>query len=522
MSTDAPSSDGRETPERRDRPRRRGGERGQERAPGLGQLPWQRVRNAYRPVEILDTEQIEKIHDASMTVLESIGMDFLSEEARDLLRAAGADVDAGSARVRFDRGFIMEKLSTAPATATLFARDRARAVTFGDRNVVFASVASAPYVSDLDRGRRIGNFADFQNLLRVLQSLNIVHAIGGYPVEPQDLPPETRHLDCYLAALTLTDRVFHPYALGRARIRDAVAMLALARGTSVEALKTEPGLFTVVNTSSPLRVDGPMLEGLIEMARAGQVTCVTPFTLAGAMSPVTVPGALAQQNAEALAVIAFAQIVAPGSPAVYGGFTSNVDMRSGAPTFGTPEYAKSALIGGQLARRYGLPYRSSNVNTTKVPDAQAAYESMMSLWPAVMGGANLVMHAAGWLEGGLCASFEKIVIDAECLQMMASFLEPPIIDDDTLAVSAMQEVGPGGHFFGAQHTLARYETAFYAPILSDWRNFESWQEAGSKTAAERANGIVKRLLADYRPPPIDAAIAEALRDYVERRRREIR
>jgi trimethylamine--corrinoid protein Co-methyltransferase len=236
------------------------------------------------------------------------------------------------------------------------------------------------------------------------------------------------------------------------------------------------------------------------------------------MAPVTLAGALTQQNAEALAGIALTQMVNPGAPVIYGGFTSNVDMKTGAPAFGTPEYAKAVLAGGQLARRYRLPYRSSNTTASNVADAQAAYEAGMSLWPTVMGHANYILHAAGWLEGGLTASYEKMVLDAEMLQMMAEFLQPVVVDDDTLGLDAMAEVGPGGHFFGAAHTLARYETAFYQPMVSDWRNFETWEESGSLTATQRANGIWKQLLAEYQAPPLDASIAEALDAFVAHRK----
>ena len=236
------------------------------------------------------------------------------------------------------------------------------------------------------------------------------------------------------------------------------------------------------------------------------------------MAPATLAGALALQNAEALGVIAFAQLVREGAPVLYGGFTSNVDMKSGAPAFGTPEYVRAAMAGGQLARRYNLPYRSSNACAADAVDAQAAYESEMSIWGAVMGGAHLLKHGAGWMEGGLVASFEKLVVDAEMLQMMAEFLQPIVVDEDTLGLSAIAEVGPGGHFFGAAHTLARYETAFYAPILSDWRNFENWRLAGAKDTAQRANEIWKQLLAEYQQPPLDPAIDEALRDFVAMRK----
>jgi trimethylamine--corrinoid protein Co-methyltransferase len=261
-----------------------------------------------------------------------------------------------------------------------------------------------------------------------------------------------------------------------------------------------------------------MADGLIELAAAGQAVCVTPFTLAGAMAPVTLAGTLAQQNAEALAGIALAQIVRPGAPVVYGAFTSNVDMRFGSPAFGTPEYAKAAQASGQLARRYGLPYRSSCVTSSNTVDAQAAYESALSLWAAISGGANLVVHAAGWLEGGLTASFEKLIVDAELLQMMAEYLRPLEVTPATLALDAIAEAGPGGHFFGVQHTMSRYRTAFYEPFLSERRNFESWQEAGSEDAARRANRIWKALLENYREPPLEAAVAEELSDYVARRK----
>jgi trimethylamine--corrinoid protein Co-methyltransferase len=279
----------------------------------------------------------------------------------------------------------------------------------------------------------------------------------------------------------------------------------------------EPTLITNVNANSPLQYDSPMLWGMIEMAQRNQVVVVTPFTLAGAMAPVSIAGALVQQNAEALAGIAFLQIVNPGAPSVYGGFTSNVDMKTGSPAFGTPENAKATLIGGQLARRYRLPYRSSNVNASNAPDAQAVYESQMTIWPAVLAHANLLHHGLGWLEGGLCASFEKFIIDAEMLQMMAEFMKPVVIDQAELALDAIADVGPGGHFFSTPHTLARYETAFYRPLLSDWRNFETWQEDGAIDATRRANRIYKALLAEYQPPSLDPAIKENLDAFVTKR-----
>jgi trimethylamine--corrinoid protein Co-methyltransferase len=280
-------------------------------------------------------------------------------------------------------------------------------------------------------------------------------------------------------------------------------------------------IFGNINTNSPRQLDTSMADGLMTLAHYGQPVVVTPFTLCGAMAPVTVAGALVQQNAEALAGMALAQAVNPGTPVVYGGFTSNVDMKTGAPAFGTPEYTKACQATGQMARRYGVPYRSSNTNASNVVDAQAAYESEMSIWGAVMGHANFVFHGAGWLEGGLVASFEKLIVDAEMLQMMACYLEPLRVDDETLALDAIREVQPGGHYFGAAHTLERYETAFYTPLVSDWRNFETWEEAGALTTTQRANAIWKQMLKAYEKPPMDPAVAEALQAYVAKRKEEI-
>jgi trimethylamine--corrinoid protein Co-methyltransferase len=260
-----------------------------------------------------------------------------------------------------------------------------------------------------------------------------------------------------------------------------------------------------------------MSQGVIAFAERNQVVCITPFTLSGAMAPVTLAGALVEQNAEALAGIVLTQVVRPGSPVIYGGFTSNVDMQSGAPAFGTPEAMRTSLIGGQLARRYGVPYRSSNVNAANALDAQAAYESVFSLWGAIMGRVNLLMHGAGWMEGGLHASYEKMVLDAELLGMVEAFLEPVVVDDASLALDAIAEVGPGGHFFGVGHTQERFKTAFHKPMLSDWRNYETWQEAGSPELPAKANRLWKELLAAYEPPPMDPAIREELDAFVERR-----
>ncbi|MFK7731980.1 MAG: trimethylamine methyltransferase family protein [Pseudomonadales bacterium] len=358
----------------------------------LEQLPWQTLSNPYAPTAVLSEEQIEQIHEASLTILEEQGLVFLLEEARTLLAAAGAELDESNKLVKFDRELVLSSVAKAPATINFHARNSAHNLHIGGNHLAICSVASAPNCSDLEGGRRTGNQADFQNFIRLGQSLNIMHMFGGYPVEPIDLHPDSRHLDCIYDFLTLSDKAYVIYSLGRQRNIDALEMTRIGYGLSEAEFDETPCVSTIINANSPLTYDEPMLRGIIEMARCNQVSVITPFTLAGAMAPVTIAGALAQQNAEALAGIAFAQIVRPGSPVVYGGFTSNVDMKSGAPAFGTPEYMLAATAGGQLARRYGLPYRSSNANAANSVDAQAAYESVFSLWGAVSGHCNMLMH----------------------------------------------------------------------------------------------------------------------------------
>lgn len=500
--------------------RGRSGRRGAPRSQRLEQRPFRQRRTPYRPVDAVSADQLEAIHLASLEVLETIGLDFLNDEALAILRAAGADVSPGSPRVRLDRGLVLDALAHAPAEFTLHARNPAHSLRIGGDSVVWSGVASAPNCTDTARGRRPGSQADYRAFLKLSQVFNVIDLNGGYPVEPVDLHPSIRHLDCISDFITLTDKAFHIYSLGQERNRDGLEMARIALGLTDEELDRTPCTVTVINSSSPLRLDTLMLQGIIEMARRGQVVVLTPFTLAGAMAPVTIAGALVQQNAEALAGLAFAQLVRPGAPVIYGGFTSNVDMKSGAPAFGTPEAMQAALVGGQLARRYGLPYRSSAVCAANSPDAQGAWETVFSFWGALMGGANFIKHAAGWLEGGLTASFEKFVMDVDLLQMLDRFLEPLDTSPDALAVEAIREVGPGGHFFGTAHTQARYKTAFHAPLISDWRNFETWQEAGSPTAIDRARTVLAQALDDYSPPPLDAARAEELAAFVARRKAE--
>jgi trimethylamine--corrinoid protein Co-methyltransferase len=506
-------------PEGGRRSRRVGGRRAHGATRGaIQQLPRRKPRIPFAPLALLSDDEIEAIHRTSLRVLAEIGMDFALPEARELLRAAGATVSGE--RVRFDPALIEQLIASAPSRFTFHARNPANDLEIGNTAIAFGTVASPPACSDAERGRRSGTIADFRDFLRLAQYFNCMHFVSGYPVEPIDVHASVRHLEALRDMVVLTDKPFHAYSLGTQRIRDGIEIARIGRGVSAEQLEREPSLFTIVNTNSPLKLDTPMLQGIMEMAAHNQIVCITPFTLAGAMAPATVAGALVEQNAEALAGIAFTQAVRKGSPVIYGGFTSNVDMKSGAPAFGTPEYMKACIVGGQLARRYGLPYRTSNTCAANTVDAQAAYESVFSLWGLTMGGGNLIMHGAGWLEGGLVASFEKFVLDCDLIQMVMEFLAPLETSEDALGLEAIREVGPGGHFFGAQHTLARYTNAFYAPIVSDWRNHQQWIAAGRPEAMQRANTVYKQALAEYQQPELDAARREELDAFVERRRAE--
>ncbi len=484
----------------------------------IPQLPWQQLSNPFAPIEVISLDHVEAIIDKAQQVLQRKGIRILDPTARQLLAAAGAKVDPSTEQVFYPPELVREQLVHVPAGFQLRARNPQHNLTMGGRSQVFAAVGGPAFCSDLDRGRRPGSFADLCDYFKLIQSLNILHQEGGMAFEPMDLPPQTRHLDTHLAQYRFLDKNAQAYPLGRDRTIDGIAMAGIALQLDEQQLKETPALLGIINTNSPLQLDVAMGEASMTLAQAGQVSCITPFTLAGSMSPATLAGTLTQQTAEVLAVVTLTQLVNPGAPVMYGAFASNVDMKTGAPALGTPEYCKATLASGQIARHLGLPFRASNTTTALSVDAQASYESQMSLWASVMGHAHLVNHAAGWLEGGLTASFEKLIVDAEMLQMMAATFKPIEFNDDEFALEAIMQVEPGGHHFGTAHTLERYETAFYTPMVSDRQNFENWQENGSRDTAQRANAIWKQLLKDYQQPPLDPAIDEALVDYVERRK----
>ena len=505
--------------------RKRGGGRAghaKRRGPAvINQAPWCVPVNPDRPTEPMPMEGVEAIHDTAMRVLEEIGVAFLNPEAVAILKQAGCRVDGEI--VYMGRDFVMEMLSHAPEQWTITPRNPDRKITVGGNHILFGNVSSPPNYWDMEIDRKIpGTRQHYANFLRLSQYYNCIHFIGGYSVEPVDLHPSTRHLDALFDKLTLTDKAPRAYSLGPERIEDGMEMVRIAAGISHEEFDATPRMFTNINSTSPLKHDWPMLDGWMRMARRGQGLLVSPFTLAGAMAPVTMVGAVAQSLAEGLSAIALAQYITPGAPCAFGTFTSNVDMKTGAPAFGTPEYIRATQITGQMCRYYKLPMRSSGACAANVPDGQAMWETSNSLWAGVQSGSHIIYHAAGWLEGGLIASPEKFVMDCEVLSQILRYFDPVLwrTEPGDLAYEAMDEVRHNGHFFGIQHTQDRYETAFWQPSLSDWKNFEGWQAQGGVWTAERAHLLYKRILEDYEEPPMDPEIRAELTEFVERRRAE--
>lgn len=484
----------------------------------IPQRPFGQVSRPYEPIRVLSADHVMAIHRAALRVLAEQGMRVLHGPARTAFAQAGAEVRGDM--VHLDPDLVESLRVTAPRSFTIAARNRAKDLRIGGSEMVFTSVGGPAYAMDIDRGRRDGTFADMCDFLKLCQSLNVIQQESGGPLEPMDLPAATRHLDLYQVQATLLDKSWQLNALGRDKTMDGIHVAAAMMGWTLDDLLQTPMMMGVINTNSPRQLDIPMAEGLMALAEHGQCAIVTPFTLAGAMAPVTLAGALVLQHAEALLGICLTQIVRPGVPVMYGGFTSNVDMKTGAPAFGTPEYTKAAQASGQLARLIGVPFRSSNVTAANAVDAQAAYESLMSLWGCLMGGAHMVIHGAGWMHGGLTASFEKLILDAELLMMMQDYFTPIAVDEASLALDSIAEAGVGGHFFGTAHTMARYDTAFHPPMLSNWDNYPTWLERGREELPARANRIWKELLSTYEAPPIDPARAEAIEDYVARRKAE--
>jgi trimethylamine--corrinoid protein Co-methyltransferase len=468
--------------------------------------------------EILSPDAVAVLDRGWRRIVSEIGVQFAKPEAVELFAKAGQKVDGEV--VYLDPDFVMEQVAKAPREFDISARNPVNTVHIGGNHMVFGAVYGSPFVRQGDV-RRDATLEDFRNLASLSQAFPELDSAGGVICEPNDAPLDSRHLDMIYALATLTDKIYMGNVVSGPNAADTIAMTSILFGGR-DAIERTPAVVSLINCNSPLRWDDRMLDAQFEYCAAGQPVVLTPFLLMGAMSPVSIPAALAQQLAEALSGIALAQLIRPGCPVIFGSFLSNIDMQSGSPSFGTPESALGLLCTGQLARHFGLPFRTGGgLNSSQVPDAQAAYESLMTMLPTFLAGTNFVMHAAGWLEGGLVSCYEKFIIDIEILRELRVEFTPLEITEESLAFGAHEEVGHGGHFLGAAHTLERFRDCFYRPILSSTSNFERWLRQGGKDTAARATDIWKARLESFTPPPLDDAIRAELDDYVTRRRREL-
>lgn len=474
---------------------------------------YRRLRNPFLPQGAFSQDEIAAMHEAALTVLEDLGLCVLLPEARAIFRAGGAIVDEGSGMVRIGREIVEAALASAPRSIRLRAANPAREQLFEPGAMLFSAGSGCPNVTDRQRGRRPGTRESYVETIRLQQAFDVIH-LHGPSAEPQDVPVALRHYALMEGQLVNGDKPLFVYARGRGQVAEAFEMIRLAHGLDDAAFEDGVWASTVINTNSPRQIDVPMARGIVDFARAGQLSIITPFCLAGAMAPVTVAGALVLQHAEALAGIALAQLARPGAPVAYGGFSSNVDMKSGAPAFGTPEHLRANLGSGQLARLIGLPWRSASGAASNIADAQAAEETVMALWGAVLAQATLTIHSAGWLEGGLTFGYEKFICDIEALQTLAELAAPAPADAAALALDAIAEVPPGGHFFAAAHTMDRYASAFYQPVIADLSNHGQWAEAGGLRADERATAVWQRLLAGFTPPPTTEGVADRIGRFV--------
>jgi len=480
---------------------------------------YQKLKNTLGLQPAFSQDHVEDIHQTALRVLDELGIRVLNQEARDLFKRAGASVDEKTQMVSIQSMLVDSSLLSAPSLIDLQGARKEDRVSLGGNNVAFVCVGGAPHVSDIDRGKRVATLADTRNIIRLCEYFDVIHILSPN-VESQDIPVPLRHLHVTESQLTLSTKPLYIYSRGSGQVKDAFEMVRIMRGLTKSEFKQKAWCYTVINTNSPRQLDIPMCQGIIDFARAGQLSVITPFTLAGAMAPISMTGALVLQHAEALAGITLSQIVSPGSPVMYGSFTSNVDMKSGSPAFGTPEAVRAAFGAGQLARHIGIPWRGSAATASNLPDEQSVYEYMMSAWGSILGGVNMLVHAAGWLEGGLTGSLEKFILDIEVLQTFAEIFDPLGADQEELSFEAIASVKPGGHFFECEQTVSRYKNEFYEPLVSDWSNYGQWLESGGLSATQRANGIWKRILKEFEPPDFPRDRTEAINAFIEKRTRE--
>ena len=484
--------------------------------PPQRQIDYCQLRNPFTPQSAFSEDRIAAIHDTALRVLEELGIKVLLPEARALFAQAGARLGEDE-MVYIGRDIIAASVAQAPRSFDLYGGAPKRHLKMELGTLAFQSGAGCPNVNDRVRGRRPGTRTSMEELTKLVQHFDAIQMLSP-GVEPQDVAPEVRHYALTRAQLTLSDKIPFVFSRGTGQAEDCFEMIRDFRGLTDDAFGATPHCYTIINTNSPRQIDIPMAQGLIDFARAGQPSIVTPFTLMGAMAPITPAGAMTLSHAEALAAITLTQLARPGAPVLYGSFTSNVDMKSGAPAFGTPEQVKAGLGIGQLARHIGLPWRNAAGSAANSADAQAAHETEISAWGAILSGATVVIHAAGWLEGGLTFGYEKFISDMDMVQVFAELCTAASATDDDIGFNALAEVQPGGHFFGCDHTMQRYATEFYQPLSWDWSNFGTWTERGAIETAERSTGLWQNILAEHTPP---ATATEdrvgALDQFIERR-----
>jgi trimethylamine--corrinoid protein Co-methyltransferase len=496
-------------------PRKRtGGRRARSAAAPPARKPdYRQLRHPFSPQAVFSENEIDDIHATALRVLEELGIKVLLPEARKIYAKAGAKADEDM--VFIGKDLVYAALQTAPKSIRLRGINPLRDQTYEEGALIFQAGAGCPNVSDKKRGRRPGDLNAYVETIKLQQHYDVIHLLGP-SAEPQDVPAHLRHYAMIETQMSYADKPINVYARGQMQTHQSFEMIRLGFGLSDDEFEEGTWGITVINSNSPRMLDNPMAQGLIDFARHNQMSIITPFCLAGAMAPITISGALALQHAEALAAIVLVQMTRAGAPISYGGFASNVDMKSGSPAFGTPEHVKLQIGAGQLARHIGLPWRSAAGAASNMADAQGATETVNALWGGMMANATLNLHAAGWLEGGLTFGYEKFINDVEALQMLAELCVKPSGSEAEIGFDALADVDPGGHFFATQHTMDRYETAFYAPIVADLSNFGSWTENGAQSSDDRAVSIWEGDLKDYQRPTTGVDIPEKLATYIER------
>ncbi len=501
------------------RRRRRG--RGAEAAPQPSRdVNYRQLRNPFPQMEVFPADQIADMHETALRTLEELGVKVLLPEARRIYAQGGARVDEASEMVFIGRDMVEAAVASAPKFIACRAGARRRDFTLELGSLVFQPGAGAPNATDLERGRRAAGAQDYLEFLKLTHHFDVFQMISPQ-VEPQDVPTNVRHYFTTQAQMELTDKFPFFFSRGTPQVMDSFEMLSIARGLSDDDFRANPHCYTIINTNSPRTLDIPMAQGLIDFARHGQMSIITPFTLMGAMAPITVAGAITLSHAEALAALTLTQLTNPGAPVCYGTFTSNVDMKSGAPAFGTPSHFQASLAAGQLARHLGLPWRSAAGSAANINDVQAANENQFGLWGCLMAGATVIIHSAGWLEGGLTVSFEKMICDAEVLNMVAELCAGAQAGGAEIGFdTALCEVEPSGHFFATSQTMERYNTAFYEPHVHDYANFGTWTERGAIDANHRATGVWKDILANFKAPSSDSDRIGTMKEFIARRTEE--